>query len=297
VSGWQRWLRRSCAAVWLGSFSVATVGFAQVRSIERLIMPGPVVSAHAELEDTCTSCHVPFSRELQSQLCLNCHDEIAVDLQRGTGFHGLSSGVAGTECAQCHTDHEGRDADILGLDPAVFDHDLTSFPLLGKHADVICEDCHAPDQTFHEAQTLCYSCHAEAEGKFIKANTHKPVANAQCNACHNGHGAEEKNLLKSAPPGLCSNCHGDLMKKAEGGSSHDPFEGGECLACHDAHGVSRTQGNASTNSNLINFDLSIVQPASGGLGPRIVFEDTGHFQGNCTLTCHGVTHVAFPYAQ
>ncbi|HLF10799.1 MAG TPA: cytochrome C [Gammaproteobacteria bacterium] len=156
---------------------MATVGFAQVRSIERLIMPGPVVSAHAELENTCTSCHVPFSRELQSQLCLNCHDEIAVDLQRGTGFHGLSPGVAGTECAQCHTDHEGRDADIVGLDPAVFDHDLTSFPLLGKHADVICEDCHAPDQTFHEAQTLCYSCHAEDD-------RHRGNLGEMCADCH-----------------------------------------------------------------------------------------------------------------
>lgn len=68
-----------------------------------------------------------------------------------------------------------------------------------------------------------------------------------------------------------------------------------CSACHDAHGISRFQGNSTNHSNLINFDLSIVTPAGGGLGERITFEDTGPQQGSCTLTCHGVTHVRFEY--
>ena len=70
-----------------------------------------------------------------------------------------------------------------------------------------------------------------------------------------------------------------------------------CSACHDAHGISRTQGNSRNNSNLINFDRSIVQPASGGLGGRVEFEDLGPYRGSCTLTCHGVTHVRFQYGQ
>ncbi|MEP0843474.1 MAG: hypothetical protein HRF43_12295 [Phycisphaerae bacterium] len=68
-----------------------------------------------------------------------------------------------------------------------------------------------------------------------------------------------------------------------------------CSACHDAHGISRTQGNSRNHSNLINFDRSIVQPASGGLGGRVEFEDLGPYRGSCTLTCHGVTHVRFQY--
>jgi hypothetical protein len=70
-----------------------------------------------------------------------------------------------------------------------------------------------------------------------------------------------------------------------------------CSACHDSHGISRTQGTARTNSNLINFDLSIVRPASGGLGSRILFEDRGTYSGSCTLTCHGVVHVNFEYGR
>jgi predicted CXXCH cytochrome family protein len=70
-----------------------------------------------------------------------------------------------------------------------------------------------------------------------------------------------------------------------------------CSACHDPHGISRAQGNSRNNSNLINFDASIVRPASGALGARVQFEDSGRYRGSCTLSCHGVTHVRFEYSQ
>ncbi len=70
-----------------------------------------------------------------------------------------------------------------------------------------------------------------------------------------------------------------------------------CSACHDPHGISRTQGNSRNHSNLINFDLAIVRSAGTGLGARIEFEDTGRYQGNCTLTCHNVVHVRFEYGK
>jgi predicted CXXCH cytochrome family protein len=60
-----------------------------------------------------------------------------------------------------------------------------------------------------------------------------------------------------------------------------------CSACHDPHGISITQGNAMNNSNLINFDLSIVQPDSQD---RLLFEDTGVLSGQCFLSCHGSIH-------
>ncbi len=69
-----------------------------------------------------------------------------------------------------------------------------------------------------------------------------------------------------------------------------------CSACHDAHGVSRTQGNSVNHSNLINFDLSVVFPADTPSGPRIEYVDTGTLSGTCTLTCHGLMHVNFPYS-
>lgn len=70
-----------------------------------------------------------------------------------------------------------------------------------------------------------------------------------------------------------------------------------CSACHDAHGISRTEGSATNHSNLINFDLSIVQPVSHGGTGRINFTDSGMYRGSCTLTCHNVVHVGFEYGR
>jgi predicted CXXCH cytochrome family protein len=69
-----------------------------------------------------------------------------------------------------------------------------------------------------------------------------------------------------------------------------------CSVCHDAHGIYRGQGNSRENSNLINFDLSVVLPADTPQGRRIEYEDTGRFSGTCTMECHGFTHIGFPYA-
>ena len=69
-----------------------------------------------------------------------------------------------------------------------------------------------------------------------------------------------------------------------------------CAACHDAHGIYRGQGTSTNHSSLINFNLSIVSPADTPNGRRIEYNDTGRFSGNCTLTCHGLTHIGFPYS-
>lgn len=69
-----------------------------------------------------------------------------------------------------------------------------------------------------------------------------------------------------------------------------------CSACHDAHGISRRQGNTRNNSNLINFDRSIVRPVATGIGTRIIYEDQGVRRGSCTLECHGVVHTNFLYS-
>jgi hypothetical protein len=68
-----------------------------------------------------------------------------------------------------------------------------------------------------------------------------------------------------------------------------------CSVCHDAHGIYRGQGNAREHGSLINFDLSVVFPADTPSGRRVGYEDTGRLSGNCTLTCHGMTHIGFPY--
>lgn len=83
---------------------------------------------------------------------------------------------------------------------------------------------------------------------------------------------------------LCWNCHdpnsitGDNSFKEHW--KHIDGESTSCNACHDPHGV-------EGNTNLINFDLSIV--SQNGTN-QIQFVDQGTFSGYCLLRCHGKDH-------
>jgi hypothetical protein len=167
------------AVVWLaGGVGVTNGAFAQVGSLERLVMPGPVASAHAEVETTCSECHAPFARGEQSTLCLECHEDVARDLELSAGFHGKEPAVAGSQCSACHTEHEGRGADILGLDAGAFDHDFSNFPLRGKHVELMCVDCHAAEaESYHAAATECNACHADDD-------RHRGNLGEACADCH-----------------------------------------------------------------------------------------------------------------
>jgi Zn finger protein HypA/HybF involved in hydrogenase expression len=60
-----------------------------------------------------------------------------------------------------------------------------------------------------------------------------------------------------------------------------------CSVCHDPHGVSSALGNPLNNSNLINFDITVVFANSQS---ELEFVDQGMFSGSCSLTCHGREH-------
>ena len=68
---------------------------------------------------------------------------------------------------------------------------------------------------------------------------------------------------------------------------HIVEENTPCNVCHDPHGINSFQGNSDNNSNLINFDLSVVQASMSG---TLYFQDTGEFSGICFLRCHGRNH-------
>ena len=51
-------------------------------NLEKLLMPGELSSAHAKLEDNCSSCHDRSDRSRQTALCLDCHKDVAADVAR-----------------------------------------------------------------------------------------------------------------------------------------------------------------------------------------------------------------------
>ena len=105
---------------------------AEMPSLKMLVlMPGPVIEAHADEERNCDACHGDFDKSGQSNLCLDCHENVAEDQALAQGFHGRSSTAVDSSCKSCHKEHKGRDFNSIPLDTDTFDHKNTDFSLVG----------------------------------------------------------------------------------------------------------------------------------------------------------------------
>ena len=58
--------------------------------LETLVMPGPVIQGHADVEEECTKCHQPFDRAGEKALCLECHEDVGADVQAASATPGAS---------------------------------------------------------------------------------------------------------------------------------------------------------------------------------------------------------------
>jgi len=220
---------------------------APAQTFEKLVMPGPVAKAHAEIEGECGKCHVPFKASAQTSLCLDCHKDVAADVRAKTGFHGRSPAAAGVDCKTCHTDHEGRDADIVGLNRDAFRHDQTDYALHGAHVHLACERCHVSGAKFRDARSGCVDCHvrddahhgrlgsdcghcheetAWRKAEFDHAKTRFPLdgkhASVACASCHAGERYKDT-------PCDCASCH--VLDDAHRGRF-----GAKCETCHATSG-------------------------------------------------------------
>lgn len=218
--------------------------------LEKLVMPGDVIEGHAEVEGECGRCHARFQTEAQDELCGECHDEVASDLAAGSGFHGHAPGVREAACRDCHSEHRGREADIVGLDRAGFEHDFTDYPLRGAHRRVACEHCHDGARPFREAESQCVACHRDddahagelgddcadchsengwAEARFDHDSTRFPLEgehrNVDCALCHPGNRFE--NTVSD-----CQGCH-------RLNDEHMGRFGTRCEKCHTPEGWKR----------------------------------------------------------
>lgn len=230
--------------------------------IKQLVMPGPVVEGHARFEKDCERCHVPFKKGSQRQLCLDCHKPLADDLNRKMGYHGRSVAVQAAECKHCHSDHQGRDADILQLDPETFDHKATDFRLEGAHLHLKCAGCHkqeqaekridgsgdpAPQGFYSRAPKDCFSCHR-------KRDPHDRKLGKNCQDCHQAtswkkvtyrHDKGEFRLKGLHKPVSCVLCHPSQRWKKVAvdcyschrlDDSHAGRYGRKCQNCHSEAG-------------------------------------------------------------
>ncbi len=185
------------------------------------------------LSPTCSSCHEDVHKGQFSQPCSSCHDTYrwkpasnfdhdktnypltgkhkTVDCY-GCHYQKMSdgktvryTGLVFSSCASCHADpHKGAfkqacakchtTDSFMKVPTTDFDHSKTQFPLLGKHADLKCAQCHQDDPKkrnvsgefgFHISQFReCSDCHADAHaGQFDKI-----AGGDKCERCHNVYG-------------------------------------------------------------------------------------------------------------
>jgi Zn finger protein HypA/HybF involved in hydrogenase expression len=213
-------------------------------TVENLVQPDLVASAHMKLEADCSNCHEAFKKAAQSSLCADCHKPVKQDISAKTGFHGKNPLVGKSECANCHAEHKGRAYKQDAFSHSTFNHDLTDYKLDGKHVQTACADCHVAGKKFSAAATTCFachdkdqphrgalgqkceSCHTTTDWKKIAAYDHDKTkfklrgahAKATCFACHVGE--RYKDL-----PTACASCHG--MQDV-----HENRFGTACESCH-----------------------------------------------------------------
>lgn len=148
----------------------------------------PLVDAH--LAVTCSECHivskagysakvVPY--RFEDRTCLGCHTDPHHGEFRDRMAQLRPDGTP-QGCEACHNVK-------AWLDLPGFDHSKTSFPLVGAHAKVPCDECHKPSRpggavteiSFRAAPTECSACHEDIHGgQFAKGGQ-----STDCAKCHN----------------------------------------------------------------------------------------------------------------
>ena len=245
-------------------------------TLEGLLMPGPLSSAHAKLEDNCSNCHDRRDRPRQRELCMACHKDIATDLRDKRGFHGRRSEIATAQCSACHTEHAGRNARIVAAPGTGFDHSRTNFSLEGAHQQVACASCHTAGKPLRSTPTACSDCHRKQE-------PHEGKLGTDCASCHNtvswrnvrfDHNKTKFPLQARHAELTCAACHaGNRWKQT-------PLACASCHAVDDVHRGER--GNNCANCHT----QKSWSEAKFDHGKETGFDLTGaHSNADCQ-SCH-----------
>lgn len=160
--------------------------------------------------------------------CLDCHKD-------------QHQGRFGKKCEKCHTTRGWKD-----YNQRQFNHDLTPFPLKGRHKTVECAKCHKNPANWRIARyQQCIDCHENYHiGQFKDAQKAR-----KCETCHTVEGFSPAKFtmedhektdypLKGAHKAVpCILCHKKVKRKNNTFTQQFKFSSTRCAACHkDPHG-------------------------------------------------------------
>ena len=294
-------------------------------SLEAQISPGKLSNAHAEYEGTlnCTLCH-DLGKKVSNTKCLDCHDILRDRIDLQLGYHA-SSEVKGKDCFECHSEHHGREFDMVRFDEENFDHLWTGYELTGEHLKIDCRECHQPDfitneeirtieGTFLGLSTDCIDCHEDVhqttlgsdcaachstkafapaeyfehdQTNFALVGAHIEVDCIECHAVETRNG-EDFQVFAGIPFNDCIACHEDV---------HQGNLKGTCQSCHNEWAFDNHQTLSRYNHNLTNFPLkgahnkiSCAACHDLNLSPTQLFQTELGIDVNDCIACHEDVH-------
>lgn len=248
------------------------------------ISPGDLTRAHSELEGmgNCTLCH-ELGAQVSDTKCLDCHTEIKSLIRQDRGLHANPQ-VERQNCFQCHSEHHGRNFDMVRFNTNSFDHNRTGYTLEGAHKSVDCKSCHSPENirdpqirnrkdTYLGLDTQCISCHDDYHQGTLSTNcldchnmnAFSPVqkfdhdradfklrgehTTVDCKACHEvtTRNGKEFQQFKGMEFSDCKACHQD---------PHNNQLPGACAQCHTENSFSSFIGRGRFNHSRTDFDLN-----------------------------------------
>jgi hypothetical protein len=199
---------------------------------------------HLEIE--CTKCHPWQQRPPEAD-----PDMIRKKVRQDQ--YAKYSDIRCDECSACHQDpHQqqlgGKCSDchstdgFRSIDSGQFNHDLTGYPLAGRHRSVSCKLCHdREDPAGSLAHEECSSCHVDRHrGQF----SDRPDGGA-CQSCHtvegflptlysvDAHTASSYPLVGSHLAIPCSMCHLPVSTVDGEGLVKFDFDSTDCHSCHE----------------------------------------------------------------
>ncbi len=207
---------------------------------ERMIRPGKLIDAHAEIETQCFACHTTLAGT-SSQKCITCHkvEDIGIKTTKGLSIATENKNVtfhqelSNEDCISCHSDHKG----VMAFRPiSQFSHNLLEQNLLNQ-----CNNCHnSPGDNLHsKLEGNCIECHTVNHWIPSTFNHEKYFSNNrqflkdQCSKCHNN----PNDGLHSNLTDNCIECH-TLNAWSPSTFKHDEYfrfdkdHSTKCATCH-----------------------------------------------------------------
>ena len=167
----------------------------------------------------CAGCHGDGVYTGKPTACASCHQ---ADYTGTTNPNHKQSGFS-TICQSCHNTTQWQGA--------VFNHDLTKFPLTGAHKVALCANCHG-DGVYAGKPTACATCHQTDYNGTTNPNHKAAGYPTTCQTCHTttqwlgapfDHNKTLFPLTGQHKVTLCANCHADGVYKGKPTA---------CVSCH-----------------------------------------------------------------